>query len=164
MGVVFTAIQVVSHMDNNEYIPNGIEEGDSLPALFAKKINREVRAKKNYYPAPDSRPLWIPMGDEGPTVKMQAVFAPGETAGDFVYAYEAWEGVRGNTILKVIDNTIGQDGMPGGESAAEYYEFPVDSQWYVDSLMVERGIGYIKRWDVELVLTRNWFGPSGELL
>ena len=161
MGVQFAMSAVTARMEGTEFIPAWEETGDNLPALFSKKIVREVRAKKNYYPVPDGRPMWIPMGDEGPTVKMQAFFAPGETLGDFVYAYDAWEVVRGNTLLTVIDNTIGADGLPGGESAAEYYELPMDSQWYVDSLILDRGVGMMKRWDIELVLTRNWFGIDG---
>lgn len=165
MGVVFIRGYTTITKVGNTVLQEVQEDTTELPPLFSKRNTRNTRAKKTYIPLPGDMAYYIPMGAEGPIVKFQGVFPPGTTnAADQQIYYESWKTVIANDILRVTSNTADHLGVPGGDSAVEYSEFPVGSQWWVDDIILDRQTGMMKRWSVELSLIRRWKNYDGQII
>jgi hypothetical protein len=165
MGVVFIRGYVTITKVGNAVVQQIQEDGTELPPIFSKQQSRDTKAKKTYIPLPGDMAYYIPMGAEGPTIKLKGVFPPGSPnpANQKTY-YDMWKTVMANDILRVTSNTSDHIGVPGGDSAVEYSEFPVGSQWWVDDIILDRQVGMMNRWNVELILIRRWKDFNGDII
>lgn len=165
MGVVFIRGYVTITKSGNTVLQEVQEDASALPPVFSKKNSRNSRAKKSYIPLPGDMAYYIPMGAEGPIIKFQGVFPPGTVIeADQLAYYNLWKTVMANDILRVASNTADHLGIPGGDGAVEYSEFPVGSQWWVDDIILDRQVGMMKRWSIELSLIRRWKDFNGILI
>jgi hypothetical protein len=122
--------------------------GSALPGIDAKNISTSTIATKIAKPLPGRRMLYIRMGDQGPTVKLNARLyssaVPGHSEEHGPWAHNGTGGVFANTLLKVTTY--------GGLE-----ELPASSYWWVDSKTITREGGYFGIYNMELTLTRSWF-------
>lgn len=134
MGVTFRLVAVSE---------NGSETlSTTLPAISPNTISRSTRAKKYATAIPDKRPIWIPLGSEGPTVKSKSKL---HSSAD----YTSWDAVQSNDLLYVSTSTLN--------------EFPSGSYWWVDQLDISREGGWVNLWILDMTLERSWYNSQGDL-
>lgn len=162
MGVQFIRGRIVStKAADGKSVTSLVEDGAALPSLFGKRVSRSSRGNKKFETIPGTYPIYIPFGFDGPSIKMQAHFSPGTSEQRQSY-YTSWAKVVGMDILRVTANDVDHDGVPGGDGAVVYSEFPVGSQWYVEDILTDRQAGMMVRWDMELTLHRRWRDINGQ--
>ena len=134
MGVTFRLVKVAE---------NGSETlSTTLPAISPNTISRSTRAKKYATAIRDKRPIWIPLGSEGPTVKSKSKL---HSSAD----YTSWDAVQSNDLLYVSTSTLS--------------EFPSGSYWWVDQLDISREAGWVNLWILDMTLERSWYNSQGDL-
>ena len=134
MGVTFRLVAVSE---------NGSETlSTTLPAISPNTISRSTRAKKYATAIRDKRPIWIPLGSEGPTVKSKSKL---HSSAD----YTSWDAVQSNDLLYVSATTLN--------------EFPSGSYWWVDQLDISREGGWVSLWILDMTLERSWYNSQGDL-
>ena len=134
MGVTFRLVKVAE---------NGSETlSTTLPAISPNTISRSTRAKKYATAIRDKRPIWIPLGSEGPTVKSKSKL---HSSAD----YTSWDAVQSNDLLYVSTTTLS--------------EFPSGSYWWVDQLDISREGGWVNLWILDMTLERSWYNSQGDL-
>lgn len=134
MGVTFRLVKVAE---------NGSETlSTTLPAISPNTISRSTRAKKYATAVRDKRPIWIPLGSEGPTVKSKSKL---HSSAD----YTSWDAVQSNDLLYVSATTLN--------------EFPSGSYWWVDQLDISREGGWVSLWILDMTLERSWYNSQGDL-
>ncbi len=134
MGVTFRLVKVAE---------NGSETlSTTLPAISPNTISRSTRAKKYATAIRDKRPIWIPLGSEGPTVKSKSKL---HSSAD----YTSWDAVQSNDLLYVSATTLN--------------EFPSGSYWWVDQLDISREGGWVSLWILDMTLERSWYNSQGDL-
>ena len=134
MGVTFRLVKVAE---------NGSETlSTTLPAISPNTISRSTRAKKYATAIRDKRPIWIPLGSEGPTVKSKSKL---HSSAD----YTSWDAVQSNDLLYVSATTLN--------------EFPSGSYWWVDQLDISREGGWVNLWVLDMTLERSWYNSQGDL-
>lgn len=134
MGVTFRKVTIAE---------NGSETlSTTLPAISPNTISRSTRAKKYATAIPDQRPIWIPLGSEGPTVKSKSKL---HSSTD----YASWDAVQSNDLLYVSTSTLS--------------EFPSGSYWWVDQLDINREGGWVSLWILDMTLERSWYNSQGDL-
>lgn len=134
MGVTFRLVKVAE---------NGSETlSTTLPAISPNTISRSTRAKKYATAIRDKRPIWIPLGSEGPTVKSKSKL---HSSAD----YTSWDAVQSNNLLYVSATTLS--------------EFPPGSYWWVDQLDISREGGWVNLWILDMTLERSWYNSQGDL-
>lgn len=134
MGVTFRLVKVAE---------NGSETlSTTLPAISPNTISRSTRAKKYATAIRDKRPIWIPLGSEGPTVKSKSKL---HSSAD----YTSWDAVQSNDLLYVSATTLN--------------EFPSGSYWWVDQLDISREGGWVNLWILDMTLERSWYNSQGDL-
>ena len=134
MGVTFRLVKVAE---------NGSETlSTTLPAISPNTVSRSTRAKKYATAIPDKRPIWIPLGSEGPTVKSKSKL---HSSAD----YTSWDAVQSNDLLYVSTSTLN--------------EFPSGSYWWVDQLDISREGGWVNLWILDMTLERSWYNSQGDL-
>ena len=134
MGVTFRLVKVAE---------NGSETlSTTLPTISPNTISRSTRAKKYATAIPDDRPIWIPLGSEGPTVKSKSKL---HSSAD----YTSWDAVQSNDLLYVSTSTLS--------------EFPSGSYWWVDQLDISREGGWVSLWILDMTLERSWYNSQGDL-
>lgn len=134
MGVTFRLVKVAE---------NGSETlSTTLPAISPNTISRSTRAKKYATAIPNQRPIWIPLGSEGPTVKSKSKL---HSSAD----YTSWDAVQSNDLLYVSATTLN--------------EFPSGSYWWVDQLDISREGGWVNLWILDMTLERSWYNSQGDL-
>ena len=134
MGVTFRLVAVAE---------NGSETlSTTLPAISPNTISRSTRAKKYATAIRDKRPIWIPLGSEGPTVKSKSKL---HSSAD----YTSWDVVQSNDLLYVSATTLS--------------EFPSGSYWWVDQLDISREGGWVNLWILDMTLERSWYNSQGDL-
>ena len=114
----------------------------TLPAISPNTISRSTRAKKYATAIRDKRPIWIPLGSEGPTVKSKSKL---HSSAD----YTSWDAVQSNNLLYVSTSTLS--------------EFPSGSYWWVDQLDISREGGWVSLWILDMTLERSWYNSQGDL-
>ncbi len=134
MGVTFRLVEVAE--DGSETLST------TLPAISPNTISRSTRAKKYATAIPDKRPIWIPLGSEGPTVKSKSKL---HSSAD----YTSWDAVQSNDLLYVSATTLN--------------EFPSGSYWWVDQLDISREGGWVSLWILDMTLERSWYNSQGDL-
>ena len=134
MGVTFRLVKVAE---------NGSETlSTTLPTISPNTISRSTRAKKYATAIPDDRPIWIPLGSEGPTVKSKSKL---HSSAD----YTSWDAIQSNDLLYVSTTTLS--------------EFPSGSYWWVDQLDISREGGWVNLWILDMTLERSWYNSQGDL-
>lgn len=134
MGVTFRLVKVAE---------NGSETlSTTLPTISPNTISRSTRAKKYATAIRDKRPIWIPLGSEGPTVKSKSKL---HSSAD----YTSWDAVQSNDLLYVSATTLS--------------EFPSGSYWWVDQLDISREGGWVNLWILDMTLERSWYNSQGDL-
>lgn len=134
MGVTFRLVAVAE---------NGSETlSTTLPTISPNTISRSTRAKKYATAIRDQRPIWIPLGSEGPTVKSKSKL---HSSAD----YTSWDAVQSNDLLYVSSSTLS--------------EFPSGSYWWVDQLDISREGGWVNLWILDMTLERSWYNSQGDL-
>lgn len=134
MGVTFRLVKVAE---------NGSETlSTTLPAISPNTVSRSTRAKKYATAIPNQRPIWIPLGSEGPTVKSKSRL---HSSAD----YTSWDAVQSNDLLYVSATTLN--------------EFPSGSYWWVDQLDISREGGWVSLWILDMTLERSWYNSQGDL-
>jgi len=134
MGVTFRLVKVAE--DGSETLST------TLPAISPNTISRSTRAKKYATAVRDKRPIWIPLGSEGPTVKSKSKL---HSSAD----YTSWDAVQSNDLLYVSTTTLS--------------EFPSGSYWWVDQLDISREGGWVNLWILDMTLERSWYNSQGDL-
>jgi hypothetical protein len=134
MGVTFRLVKVAE--DGSETLST------TLPAISPNTISRSTRAKKYATAVRDKRPIWIPLGSEGPTVKSKSKL---HSSAD----YTSWDAVQSNDLLYVSTSTLN--------------EFPSGSYWWVDQLDISREGGWVSLWILDMTLERSWYNSQGDL-
>jgi len=134
MGVTFRLVKVAE--DGSETLST------TLPAISPNTVSRSTRAKKYATAIPDKRPIWIPLGSEGPTVKSKSKL---HSSAD----YTSWDAVQSNNLLYVSTSTLS--------------EFPSGSYWWVDQLDISREGGWVNLWILDMTLERSWYNSQGDL-
>lgn len=134
MGVTFRLVKVAE--DGSETLST------TLPAISPNTISRSTRAKKYATAVRDKRPIWIPLGSEGPTVKSKSKL---HSSAD----YTSWDAVQSNDLLYVSATTLN--------------EFPSGSYWWVDQLDISREGGWVSLWILDMTLERSWYNSQGDL-
>lgn len=134
MGVTFRLVKVAE--DGSETLST------TLPAISPNTISRSTRAKKYATAIRDKRPIWIPLGSEGPTVKSKSKL---HSSAD----YTSWDAVQSNDLLYVSATTLN--------------EFPSGSYWWVDQLDISREGGWVSLWILDMTLERSWYNSQGDL-
>jgi hypothetical protein len=134
MGVTFRLVKVAE--DGSETLST------TLPAISPNTISRSTRAKKYATAIRDKRPIWIPLGSEGPTVKSKSKL---HSSAD----YTSWDAVQSNDLLYVSATTLN--------------EFPSGSYWWVDQLDISREGGWVNLWILDMTLERSWYNSQGDL-
>lgn len=134
MGVTFRLVAVAE---------NGSESlSTTLPAISPNTISRSTRAKKYATAIPNQRPIWIPLGSEGPTVKSKSKL---HSSAD----YTSWDSIQSCDLLYVSISTLS--------------EFPSGSYWRVDQLDINREGGWVSLWILDMTLERSWYNSQGDL-
>ena len=134
MGVTFRLVKVAE---------NGSETlSTTLPTISPNTISRSTRAKKYATAIPDDRPIWIPLGSEGPTVKSKSKL---HSSAD----YTSWDSIQSCDLLYVSSSTLS--------------EFPSGSYWWVDQLDISREGGWVSLWILDMTLERSWYNSQGDL-
>ena len=134
MGVTFRLVKVAE---------NGSETlSTTLPTISPNTISRSTRAKKYATAIPDDRPIWIPLGSEGPTVKSKSKL---HSSAD----YTSWDSIQSCDLLYVSSSTLS--------------EFPSGSYWWVDQLDISREGGWVNLWILDMTLERSWYNSQGDL-
>ena len=134
MGVTFKLMAVSE---------NGSEtQSTTLPTISPNTVSRSTRAKKYATAIPDKRPIWIPLGSEGPTVKSKSKL---HSSAD----YTSWDSIQSCDILYVSTTTLS--------------EFPSGSYWWVDQLDINREGGWVSLWILDMTLERSWYNSQGDL-
>ena len=134
MGVTFRLVAVAE---------NGSETlSTTLPTISPNTISRSTRAKKYATAIPDDRPIWIPLGSEGPTVKSKSKL---HSSAD----YASWDSIQSCDLLYVSTSTLS--------------EFPSGSYWWVDQLDINREGGWVSLWILDMTLERSWYNSQGDL-
>lgn len=134
MGVTFKLVAVSG---------NGSEtKSTTLPAIAPNTISRSTRAKKYATAIPNQRPIWIPLGSEGPTVKSKSKL---HSSAD----YTSWDAIQSSDLLYVFTSTLS--------------EFPSGSYWWVDQLDISREGGWVSLWILDMTLERSWYNSQGDL-
>lgn len=134
MGVTFRLVAVAE---------NGSETlSTTLPTISPNTISRSTRAKKYATAIPDQRPIWIPLGSEGPTVKSKSKL---HSSAD----YASWDSIQSCDLLYVSSSTLS--------------EFPSGSYWWVDQLDINREGGWVNLWILDMTLERSWYNSQGDL-
>ena len=134
MGVTFRLVKVAE---------NGSETlSTTLPTISPNTISRSTRAKKYATAIPDKRPIWIPLGSEGPTVKSKSKL---HSSAD----YASWDSIQSCDLLYVSSSTLS--------------EFPSGSYWWVDQLDISREGGWVNLWILDMTLERSWYNSQGDL-
>ena len=134
MGVTFKLIAVSE---------NGSEsQSTTLPTISPNTVSRSTRAKKYATARPNNKPIWIPLGSEGPTVKSKSKL---HSSAD----YTSWDSIQSCDLLYVSVTTLS--------------EFPSGSYWWVDQLDISREGGWISLWILDLTLERSWLLQNGDL-
>ena len=134
MGVTFRLVAVAE---------NGSETlSTTLPTISPNTISRSTRAKKYATAIPDDRPIWIPLGSEGPTVKSKSKL---HSSAD----YASWDSIQSCDLLYVSTSTLS--------------EFPSGSYWWVDQLDINREGGWVNLWILDMTLERSWYNSQGDL-
>ena len=134
MGVTFRLVKVAE---------NGSETlSTTLPTISPNTISRSTRAKKYATAIPDERPIWIPLGSEGPTVKSKSKL---HSSAD----YASWDSIQSCDLLYVSSSTLS--------------EFPSGSYWWVDQLDISREAGWVNLWILDMTLERSWYNSQGDL-
>ena len=134
MGVTFRLVKVAE---------NGSETlSTTLPTISPNTISRSTRAKKYATAIPDERPIWIPLGSEGPTVKSKSKL---HSSAD----YASWDSIQSCDLLYVSTSTLS--------------EFPSGSYWWVDQLDISREGGWVNLWILDMTLERSWYNSQGDL-
>lgn len=134
MGVTFRLVKVAE---------NGSETlSTTLPTISPNTISRSTRAKKYATAIPDDRPIWIPLGSEGPTVKSKSKL---HSSAD----YASWDSIQSCDLLYVSSSTLS--------------EFPSGSYWWVDQLDISREAGWVNLWILDMTLERSWYNSQGDL-
>lgn len=134
MGVTFRLVKVAE---------NGSETlSTTLPTISPNTISRSTRAKKYATAIPDERPIWIPLGSEGPTVKSKSKL---HSSAD----YASWDSIQSCDLLYVSTSTLS--------------EFPSGSYWWVDQLDISREAGWVNLWILDMTLERSWYNSQGDL-
>ena len=134
MGVTFRLVKVAE---------NGSETlSTTLPTISPNTISRSTRAKKYATAIPDKRPIWIPLGSEGPTVKSKSKL---HSSAD----YASWDSIQSCDLLYVSSSTLS--------------EFPSGSYWWVDQLDISREAGWVNLWILDMTLERSWYNSQGDL-
>ncbi len=134
MGVTFRLVKVAE--DGSETLST------TLPAISPNTISRSTRAKKYATAVRDKRPIWIPLGSEGPTVKSKSKL---HSSAD----YTSWDAVQSNDLLYVSTSTLS--------------EFHSGSYWWVDQLDISREGGWVNLWILDMTLERSWYNSQGDL-
>jgi len=134
MGVTFRKVTIAE---------NGSETlSTTLPTISPNTISRSTRAKKYATAIPDKRPIWIPLGSEGPTVKSKSKL---HSSAD----YASWDSIQSCDLLYVSTSTLS--------------EFPSGSYWWVDQLDISREGGWVSLWILDMTLERSWYNSQGYL-
>ena len=134
MGVTFRKVTIAE---------NGSETlSTTLPTISPNTISRSTRAKKYATAIPDKRPIWIPLGSEGPTVKSKSKL---HSSAD----YTSWDSIQSCDLLYVSTSTLS--------------EFPSGSYWWVDQLDISREGGWVSLWILDMTLERSWYNSQGYL-
>ena len=134
MGVTFRLVKIAE---------NGSETlSTTLPTISPNTISRSTRAKKYATAIPDDRPIWIPLGSEGPTVKSKSKL---HSSAD----YASWDSIQSCDLLYVSTSTLS--------------EFPSGSYWWVDQLDISREGGWVSLWILDMTLERSWYNSQGDL-
>jgi len=134
MGVTFRKVTVAE---------NGSETlSTTLPTISPNTVSRSTRAKKYATAIPDKRPIWIPLGSEGPTVKSKSKL---HSSAD----YTSWDSIKSCDLLYVSTSTLS--------------EFPSGSYWWVDQLDISREGGWVSLWILDMTLERSWYNSQGYL-
>lgn len=134
MGVTFRKVTVAE---------NGSETlSTTLPTISPNTVSRSTRAKKYATAIPDKRPIWIPLGSEGPTVKSKSKL---HSSAD----YTSWDSIQSCDLLYVSTSTLS--------------EFPSGSYWWVDQLDISREGGWVSLWILDMTLERSWYNSQGYL-
>ena len=134
MGVTFRKVTIAE---------NGSETlSTTLPTISPNTISRSTRAKKYATAIPDKRPIWIPLGSEGPTVKSKSKL---HSSAD----YTSWDSIQSCDLLYVSTSTLS--------------EFPSGSYWWVDQLDISREGGWVSLWILDMTLERSWYNSQGNL-
>ena len=134
MGVTFRLVAVAE---------NGSETlSTTLPTISPNTISRSTRAKKYATAIRDKRPIWIPLGSEGPTVKSKSKL---HSSAD----YSSWDAIQSNDLLYVSTTTLS--------------EFPSGTYWWVDQLDISREGGWVNLWILDMTLERSWYNSQGDL-
>jgi hypothetical protein len=134
MGVTFRLVKVAE---------NGSETlSTTLPTISPNTISRSTRAKKYATAIPNDRPIWIPLGSEGPTVKSKSKL---HSSAD----YASWDSIQSCDLLYVSSSTLS--------------EFPSGSYWWVDQLDISREAGWVNLWILDMTLERSWYNSQGDL-
>ena len=122
---------------------NGSETlSTTLPAISPNTVSRSTRAKKYATAIPNQRPIWIPLGSEGPTVKSKSKL---HSSAD----YTSWDSIQSCDLLYVSSSTLS--------------EFPSGSYWWVDQLDISREAGWVNLWILDMTLERSWYNSQGDL-
>ena len=133
MGVTFRKVTVAE---------NGSETlSTTLPTISPNTVSRSTRAKKYATAIPDKRPIWIPLGSEGPTVKSKSKL---HSSAD----YTSWDSIQSCDLLYVSTSTLS--------------EFPSGSYWWVDQLDISREGGWVSLWILDMTLERSWYNSQGD--
>ena len=134
MGVTFRKVTIAE---------NGSETlSTTLPTISPNTVSRSTRAKKYATAIPDKRPIWIPLGSEGPTVKSKSKL---HSSAD----YTSWDSIQSCDLLYVSTSTLS--------------EFPSGSYWWVDQLDISREGGWVSLWILDMTLERSWYNSQGYL-
>ena len=102
--------------------------------MYPDDVTHESKSKRKIYPIPNAHSIVVPLGEEGPIMRIQSDIDATERAKIVEFPSQ-------NTI-KVVTST--------------YVEFVVDEEYILDSKKVNRKGGYVDKWRVMLVLIRKW--------
>lgn len=102
--------------------------------MYPDDVTYETKAKKKIYAIPNAHPIIVPLGEEGPTMRVQGDID--STERDKIVLFPA------QNIVKVTVST--------------YDEFTVGEEYMLDSSKVNRKGGYINKWRIIMVLIRKW--------
>lgn len=102
--------------------------------IYPDDVTYETKSKRKIYPIPNAKHIIVPLGEEGPIMRVQGDID--STERDKIVLFPA------QNIVKVTTST--------------YDEFTVDEEYMLDSAKVNRKGGYLNKWRAILVLIRKW--------
>ena len=102
--------------------------------IYPDDVTFETKAKRKIYPIPNAHSIIVPLGEEGPLMRVQANIDEIE---------------RAKIVLFPAQNTV-------KVTVSTYDEFTVGDEFMLDSNKVNRKGGYIDRWRIMMVLIRKW--------